>query len=143
MTRSHWWRIRAVLLVAACLAISSCGPGRPRLYPVRGQVLFHNRPAEGATVILQPLDNSDPSAPRPSGEVGSDGWFTLSTFAPGDGAPAGDYVAVVVWFDKNAVPDPDTGEIRNRLSEIYSSSSSPLRVTVKEEATELAPFNVE
>src|SRR3954464_12573957 len=68
--------------VAAILA-ASCGGG-PKLYPVRGKVLYLDRPAEGAKVVFQPV-NGGPDSPMPSGTVGPDGTFTLRT-QRGDGA---------------------------------------------------------
>jgi hypothetical protein len=114
-----------------------------KLNPVRGQVFFQDKPAEGATVVFQPADASDLNAPKPSGVVGADGSFTLSTFAAGDGAPAGDYIVVITWFPKDAKPDPATGEVKNRLPDVYGSRpTSMLRAKVSEGPNELQPFKL-
>jgi hypothetical protein len=117
---------------------TSCGNDQ-RLYPVRGQVLFQNRPAEGATVVFQPV-NRDTAGPTPSGTVGADGSFALSTYPHGDGAPPGEYVVLVTWFPPNA---RELDEPRNQLPNRYASpTDSPLRATVAEGLNELEPFRL-
>lgn len=79
---------------------------RPNVYPVTGTVEFEGQPAEGATVTFHPVSGAT------SGEKGgskqtatilanglttSDGGFSLRTFGPNDGAPAGDYLVTVEW----------------------------------------------
>jgi hypothetical protein len=53
-------------------------------------------PPAGATVTFVP--KADPSAPAlPTGTVGDDGTFTLTTHRPGDGAPPGEYAVTLFW----------------------------------------------
>ena len=68
---------------------AGCGPSGPTLYPVSGSVTFNGQPAEGAVVVFQPAAGG--SGLTPSGMVGADGTFTLSTHPHGAGAPDGDY----------------------------------------------------
>ena len=125
-----------------CLLASSCGPGGPQLHPVRGQVLFQDKPADGALVVFHPV-GADADAVRPSAKVGPDGSFTLSTRKPEDGAPVGDYVVAVVWTDKDAVIDAKNAELKNRLPAQYGDAkSSPLRAQVKEGPNQLEPFRL-
>jgi hypothetical protein len=128
-----------VAVVAAALAAASCGPGGPKLHPVKGSVLYQEKPAEGATVVFQPV-NSGPDSLMPSGLVGPDGTFTLTTPPHGDGAPAGDYVVLVTQFPPNA------RELRHPQSLLpprYGSvTESPLRVTVAAGNNQLEPFRL-
>src|SRR5215510_11929597 len=96
--------IRCGLACLACLLASSCGSGGPQLHPVRGQVFFREKPAEDAHIVFHPVGGKD-DAIRPSAIVGADGTFNLSSKNPDDGAPAGDYVVAVVWYDKKATID--------------------------------------
>ena len=143
MQRPLRWRFTAVLVtVLSCLLLSACS-GKVKLHPVRGEVFYQGKPAEGATVVFHQDGSTDPNALKPSAVVGADGSFTLSTYAEGDGAPAGEYVVAVVWFGKNAQPDTVTGEMRNRLPPIYGDpKSSPLRATVNEGPNEIPPFKL-
>lgn len=86
-----------------CLATAGCGgpaeADRPvvELQPVRGQLLVDGKPAPGALVTLHPRNQSALGFVSPFGEVAEDGSFTITTYEPGDGAPAGEYTATVSW----------------------------------------------
>jgi hypothetical protein len=56
-----------------------------------------NKPTPGALVILHPLNDPDPRAPRPVARVGADGRFSPTTYSADDGAPAGEYAVTVAW----------------------------------------------
>jgi hypothetical protein len=144
VTRFHFvrrWTLTSVAVLAALLA-GSCGT-KLKLHPVRGQVFVAGKPAHGAIVVFHPLDTSSPDAPKPSGRVGADGSFTLSTFSPGDGAPAGEYGVAIAWLD-DAPPHPVTGEVPAKLSPRYSQpSTSRLVVRVAEGVNEVPPFKLD
>jgi hypothetical protein len=64
------------------------------VYPTRGRVLQANgQPVMGGRVILVPRDPA--VGHRAFGDIGANGNFTLTTYAPRDGVAAGDYIAVV------------------------------------------------
>lgn len=127
-------------LTVAVLALSfmSCKSDRVKLYPVRGTVLFQDKPAEGATVVLVPMGGD--SALRPSGAVGPDGSFKLSTYPHGDGAPAGEYAAVVTWYPPNA------RELENPTAKLPARYADPatsgLKAAVHTGPTALEPFRL-
>jgi hypothetical protein len=130
-----------VRLAAAAIGVFavSCSGGSGKLYPVTGQVFYLDRPAEGALVVFQPI-NAGPDAPMPTGKVGADGSFKLSTLDRGEGAPAGDYIVLVTWFPPDAREQTNP---RNQLPERYGSpTDSPLRATVNKGPTELEPFRL-
>jgi hypothetical protein len=64
-----------------------------KLVKVHGKVTLDGKPVEGATVTFVPDGEGGHSA---SGQTGSDGSFTLSTYTTGDGAQAGQYKVIVV-----------------------------------------------
>ncbi len=68
--------------------------GKPRVYAVEGIVLFEGKPAEGARVTLYPM-NSKRDRYFPTGKVGPDGTFKLTTYRTDDGAPAGRYMVTI------------------------------------------------
>ncbi|MFO0875915.1 MAG: hypothetical protein U0840_00830 [Gemmataceae bacterium] len=135
-------RIAWVALV--CAAVVGCGSGisAPRTVPTAGTVLWKGKPAEGVKVTLHPKFNMGAVKFTPSGLTGKDGHFTLSTAAPGDGAPSGEYsvtfellrpgtdkrgldIEVDVWKGKYA--NPDTGP----------------KVTIGSSTTTLEPFRID
>lgn len=126
----------ALLIVAlqvGCADESSSFANQKPVHPVRGRVTVRGQPAAGAFVLLVPV-NEPPDAkdPRPRAEVQEDGSFTIWTYAPDDGAPAGQYVVTVRWEDR------DVGDkLGGRFAE---AASSPLRASVKEGINELPPF---
>jgi hypothetical protein len=87
------------LLVALALGLTaSCSSKSEtvKTYPAKGKLLWQGQPAAGAVVRLYLVDQSDPAF-VPSGRVGSDGEFTLTTYQANDGAPAGDYHFTFIW----------------------------------------------
>jgi hypothetical protein len=114
------------------------------LHPVRGQIFVAGRPADGAVVVFHPADRANPSAhPAPAAQVQEDGSFSLSTFEPGDGAPAGDYVVAVSWH----APDPAlSSEKKPRpapLAEKYGDRRfTPLRATVVAGPNDIPAFKI-
>jgi hypothetical protein len=129
-----------LVLLAALAAATSCGGGKG-LATVRGQVFYEGQPAEGAVVYFHPEgDTGTPPAPRPSGKVGADGWFELTTEARGKGAPPGRYLVTVVW--RRNLGGPDDNE-QNLLPPRYMSpATSKLSAEVKEGSNELPPFRL-
>jgi hypothetical protein len=130
--------------VAAVLG-TSCGGG---LNHVEGKVLYKGEPAKGAIVVFHPKAEDNLTTRRPSGIVGEDGTFTLSTQRPGDGAAAGEYLVTVVWPEEarpakptfNTEPPPDPPD---RLKGHYADrAKSGLSAVVNPGNNQLPPFEV-
>jgi hypothetical protein len=134
---------RSALLAVALLGASCARDGRPPVYPAQGKIFYEGKPAANALVILHPV-NKDPrlESVRPLAHVEADGSFKLTTFANGDGAPAGEYVVTVDWREKTA-PVEGAPPGRSLLPQRYSNpESSQLRVQVKEGPNELEPLKL-
>jgi hypothetical protein len=139
--RALSWKARRAAVLAAALSLCwvSCGPAGPKLHPVKGQVLYQDKAPQGATVVFHPVGGAA-DAPKPSGTVGEDGSFTLSTYPYGKGAPAGEYIVLVTWYpaDAREVENP-----QNKLPARYADPTRPLlKATVNEGPNELPPFNL-
>lgn len=84
-------------LMLGLLFASGCGGGgegaeaRVSVYKVTGKITLAGGPVAGASVTFSPKDKQ----PVATGKTGNDGTFTLTTYDPGDGAAAGNYVVVV------------------------------------------------
>jgi hypothetical protein len=129
---------RAPAVAIVLLAAASCGPAGPKLHPVKGKVLYEGNPAAGASVVFEPVDGSGDTA-KPSGLVGPDGSFTLTTYPHGDGAPAGEYVVLVTWYPENA---RELDHPKNKLPARYADPmrTTVPKVTVQAGPNDLAPF---
>jgi hypothetical protein len=133
------------LALLALLALTGCGSGEPRVpvVAVAGKISYYGQAPAGARVVLHPVARSADSDIAPSGVVKGDGSFQISAYDVGDGAPPGEYVATVEWF--RVIPSEEGGGGRgpNVLPVQYASpDSSPLRVTVKAEPTQLDPIEI-
>jgi hypothetical protein len=123
-----------VLAVAAC---SAKRPDHPPVYPVRGELLVHGKPAVGAVVSFHPVGNSAPDAVKPQATVEADGTFRPNTFDLRDGAPAGEYALTVFWPGGKGHVGPD------RLKGRYRDPARPvLKVTVKAGDNVLDPIRL-
>lgn len=134
-------RLSVLAACAMTLILPSCGSDLHRPYPVRGAVFFQGQPAEGAMVTFIP--QSERNDLRPAAVVGPDGSFQLSSLATFDGAPAGSYAVTIFYLSpeikadgQNAGPDL----LRGKYSD---PKTTPLKVEIKAESNNLAPFRLE
>ena len=130
-----------VLVLVGCIYFFTGKSGHPSVYPVEGQVFFENQPAAGALVFLHPIDSTDPKARKPTGVVGEDGTFHLTTYSKGDGAAPGKYRIYLVWTKATKGGD-ELGE--NLLPDHYhdpQKSGLPI-VEIKEEPNQLPPIQL-
>lgn len=80
-----------VLPVCALLAMTGCGSGGLSTAPVTGKVVMNGQPVKEGVITFVPLGdgNSDEVGKPASGDVATDGTFTLSTYEDNDGAVVG------------------------------------------------------
>ena len=127
--------VGAVVLVwgAISLGIGRGGPERLAVYPVTGRLQFEGEPAAGATIVLHPQDPS--LSARPRATVEPDGSIVVTTYEPGDGAPAGEYKATLEW--RRLVDGQETGDDSlpppNVLPAAYASPrTTPVTLIIEE-----------
>ena len=130
--------LAAVLL----LSVPGCGDGRLTCHPVRGQVFVDGKPAHGAKVYFFPVNPpSDHRANCPIGQVDESGSFTVTTYAEGDGAPAGEYILCFDWPSLH--PIKQTFDGGDRLDgKYYSKEASQFRFTVNPGPNETQRFDL-
>lgn len=135
-----WLMAALIFFEAGCGSKDASQERRKPVFPVQGQVLFAGRPTPYALVVFHPLNPDDKDTPRPRGQVGADGKFTLTTYEPGDGAPAGDYrVTVELWLSSGKRDEGPS----NRLPARYGDpTTSGLTARVNTGPTELQPFHL-
>lgn len=119
------FRLLALLLFVIGMATSCSGqPALLTCHPYRGRLIFQGKPLAGVMVVFYPADASA-KAPSASGVTDSEGWFSLTTYDPDDGAPEGDYFVGAsqapsavrrqspIKKDKSADPDPLKGRYKD------------------------------
>lgn len=109
------------------LVAAGCGPGRPALHGVTGEVSLDGKPVAGAGVLFCPEGG------RPAAAVTDDqGRFRLRTWRDADGTLAGTHVVCVTKTVPTAAEsDNPYPESKNILPSRYASPlTSPLRADV-------------
>jgi hypothetical protein len=85
---------RGLFLVLLLGALEGCGnDDLERRYAVHGKVTRQGKAGQTGTINFLPV--KDANGRVASGEIKSDGSYTLTTKDPGDGALAGDYVVTI------------------------------------------------
>lgn len=124
----------------ACLMPAAGCSRRPTVVPVSGRVTFDGKPLEFGSVMLQPT-----AGPAARGTIGTDGSFTVSTFAPGDGAIIGPATVRVVCYEQQRPgTPPPAGELalgKSLIPEKYTQlGTSGIAVII---ATGMQPLEIE
>lgn len=129
-------------------ALVGCGAKDvgPPVVQVKGQINFEGRPIPGAIVTLHPVSQAaNEQATKsslvvtPFGIVDQDGSFQLTTRAPADGAPEGEYHVTVSWPTKGG----DSDNTYEQLPPKYQvAQSSGLKLRVSSGQRELEPLTL-
>ncbi|MGE3241387.1 MAG: carboxypeptidase-like regulatory domain-containing protein, partial [Pirellulales bacterium] len=129
------------------VALVGCGKGLsvPSTVPVSGVVKYKGKPLQGVRVTLHSQAEMAHAGFIPSGQTGRDGKFSLSTGAPGNGAPPGTYV---VTFEKPEIGSPaSTGSVETEIDAFRGKYSDPAKskwtVTIERGENSLPPFELE
>jgi hypothetical protein len=114
------------------------------VHPVRGQVLLNGKPVPQAVVTFHATGAAAGQEPAPSAQTDEQGYFRLTSYASGDGAPEGEYAVTVTWFRSYPTgPAPDDSTTANFLPPRYANPArSQLRAVVHAGDNELPPIQV-
>ena len=123
----------SVLLAALCLAGSAgCGRSGPETVPVTGKVTLDGGAWPTAGMLyFNPLETAE-GLPRRSGraDFDTDGWYTVSSWEPGDGLVPGKYkVGVECWKVRPTMDGPPSVSY---VAEPYQASATSELVIVIE-----------
>ncbi|MCA9032121.1 MAG: hypothetical protein KDA66_14995 [Planctomycetaceae bacterium] len=111
-------RIFLLSSLAVMAVMPGCSDGRPKRVPVSGQVLIDGKPLEHGFVQVIPANDR-----AASGQIGSDGRFTLTTFTTDDGCVPGNHVVTIIanesidpqsqrWHAPKKYCDPTTSDLK-------------------------------
>lgn len=131
-----------MLIIVSCSAMVGCAAssGVP-VFPASGKLTVNGEPAKGAIVGLHPVNGDfDQQGTRPAGKVLDDGTFVISTYKIGDGAPAGEYRASIVWPQFPDRDDPGADRMKGKYAD---PKTSPVAVTIQIGRNSLEPIVLE
>lgn len=103
------WKTKFILMLGglACLAAAGCSsrdPNWKETVPVSGIVLADGQPAEGVTVVFNPVAGMDQAQPTVTQSMtDAEGKFSASTYQSGDGVPEGEYKLTFTWGKLNPI----------------------------------------
>ncbi len=133
-------RSLTLAILPTMLLLAGCSEKQVEVFPVTGKVNFNGQVPVGATVVLHPVDDANQNDFAPTGTVEKDGTFKITSYEPGDGAPAGEYVATIEWYKYDARLN---GVGPNVLPKKYSNwKTSPIKVSVAKGPSDLAPITI-
>ncbi len=91
----HMPLVVLIALMGCALGCSSGSTSRIPTFRVTGTVTLNGKPVEGAVVNFIPLEGKSSAI----GSSDAQGNYSLSTYAPADGAPEGQYKISISKFD--------------------------------------------
>lgn len=110
-------------LTLSSLAVTGCGDAHPNekpVYKIKGTVTVDGKPESGVQVALHDVAGPDNNQPTyPQGFTDENGNLRISTYADGDGAPAGEYKVTFSWQEYNLISRNYSGpdKLKNRYSD--------------------------
>lgn len=110
------------VVVIAC-GLLGCGESHPnekQAYKVKGTVTVDGKPTADIQIAFHDVvgpDNKQPTYPQ--GFTDAEGHLRVSTYADGDGAPAGEYKVTFAWQEYNLMARSFSGpdKLKNRYSD--------------------------
>jgi len=130
-TRNNQMRFSNLLTLSILLLLSNgCGSGNSnekQVFEIKGTVMVDGKPAEQIQIALHDKvgpDNKQPTYPQ--GYTDASGKIRISTYADGDGAPAGEYNVTFSWQEYNAMSRGFAGP--DKLNKKYSD---PMTTTTR------------
>ena len=142
MNRVACLRCFAMAFVLAAVTVG-CSP-KETLNPVAGKVLYQGQPLAGALVSFHPEDGKSSPA---TGYTKEDGTFKAVT-GDVDGAKPGTYKITImcqvpIQTKTEGMSFGGMGETEDRLKGAYANrDSSQIKVTIKDGANQLEPFDL-
>ncbi|QEG43466.1 hypothetical protein [Roseimaritima ulvae] len=124
----NWNCLSALLGLAVAAAVVGCGPSRPAVVPVSGQVLIDGEPLKNASIMVAP------SAGKAAfGRSDDEGRFTLTTYEPDDGCMTGTHPVEV------SATEPESASVMlvHTPLKYMDVDTSDLSVTIEEATDDL------
>jgi hypothetical protein len=124
-------RFALVVLAGSVLPLVGCGGKERKTAVVRGTLTYNGKPVPNGTISFVPE-----SGPAATGEIQSNGTYSLTTYRNGDGAVLGKHKVIIVAMEDMSGKLP---EARNPLPppivpvKVTSLATTDLRAEVKDQ----------
>ena len=132
-------------IAIGCLLAAGCGKDDfMATHPAGGTAQFQGQPMRFARVTLFPVSKEEPfKTVVPSGEVGEDGTYRLTTYRFNDGAPTGEYKLTIIWPSGPESQSESAGFVADRLRGKYADpKTSSIPITIKSGENTLPPIDL-
>lgn len=129
-------RLPGLVVLMALGWTAGCGskPQAPiPLAAVKGVVTYQGQPLPSGTISFMPVRGTNTA----TGDI-VNGEYSLSTFTPGDGAPAGDYLVAVTAWEK--APEMGVEGVPSIPARYLDPKKSGLTATVSQEQEQTIDF---
>ena len=150
VSSTKYVKFSVALALFSIATLTGCGSSDQfGTFKAEGTVTLNDKPLSDAHVWLLPKEKPLQDATlvvRPQGRTGRDGKFVLTTYLQDDGAPAGEYDAIVL----HGANDPDAGDEEpkaptNKIAvpmKYKDAKTSGLLVTIKKGEANVLPLNL-
>lgn len=143
MVRS--WRILLCSALAALVAAGCGSDDKPKTVPVTGTVTYKGQPLTSGMITFLPTGgttNAEANVRPATDMLESDGTYSLTTFAPGDGVRPGEYLVTIVSYE--VPPSPEGGGIWAIPQKYGNPQTSGLKASIPAESDgEVLDFELE
>lgn len=132
--------LATVTMLSCVLAIGCSDPyaNEKECYKIVGTITVDGKPVSGIQLMLHSSAGVDQKQPAfPQGQTNAEGKVTFSTYAEGDGAPAGEYKMTASLQDFNPMSRGFTGP--DKLKKKYSD---PAKTELTIKVTNKAPNDI-
>lgn len=142
---SHGLLASGLIYCLLCVGCQRSAAPKLPVHPVSGKITASGKGIARAQLKFQPTGSlTDPGGRTisPAAESGDDGSFKATTYAAGDGLPAGEYAVTVTW----PIITLDQGEEivgADRFNGKYANPKNPVKqITVREGPNDLGTIEL-
>lgn len=118
----------AGLIPVLGLSLMGCGSSGPPMGRVSGKITYQGKPVTKGSVSFV---STEPERPNANGPIGTDGYYSLQTTLPGDGAQVGDYLVSISGKSPDELNDPLPGVVVKIKSAVPAKFENPATSTLK------------
>ena len=131
--------------VCLLVVLAGCSKNKLQTIPVEGKVTWKGKPLANADIAFHPQKLAVEGPHRLAiGKSDTEGKYTLSTVAHGDGVQPGEYAVVIVAREGGRIVDAGENLKPSPIPNSYTAvSTTPLKASIPADASGPLEFNFE